>query len=156
MGKLQPNFSWQKYEGKQEDQKEQFQYQLQAMFIQIANTTNSTIDDASFFTRERQTSETWLAGQPIFTKTIVVTMPNAGTSSTPHGITTIVTEVSLSGQAQPSTFPASGQAIPLPYVNSASKANDIEINIDNTNVNVKSGANYSTYTGTVTIKYTKK
>ena len=43
--KLQPNFSWQKYEGKPEDQKQQFQYQLQTQHIVVANSVNGTIDD---------------------------------------------------------------------------------------------------------------
>ena len=69
MGKLQPNFSWQKYEGQPEDQKQQFQYQLQTQHIQVANSVNTIIDDESFFLRERQTSFAWVNNNAIWTLT---------------------------------------------------------------------------------------
>ena len=79
--KLQPNFSWQKYEGQPEQQREQFQYQLQSQHIQVANSVNTTIDDESYWTRERMTAFTWIDGSAIWTKTITGTIV-AGVSTT--------------------------------------------------------------------------
>src|SRR5689334_20582789 len=85
--KLQPNFSWQKYEGEPEDQRQQFQYQLQNQHIQVANSVNATIDDESFFTRERMTSFTWTDGKAIWKKTISGTIAAPGLTTVAHGIT---------------------------------------------------------------------
>lgn len=73
MSKLQPNFSWQKYVGKPQDEKDQFQFQLQRQFILIANSVNSTIDDLSYFLRPRATSWAWVNGSQIYKVTLATT-----------------------------------------------------------------------------------
>lgn len=156
MGKLQPNYSWQKYEGEPEDQREQFQYQLMNQHIQVANSVNATIDDDSFFVRERQTSFTWLDNRPIYTKTVTGTLTNApGTNSVPHGITGLRTLVSLSGTAQNAT-PMTALGFPLPYNDVNITANGIGLFIDTANVVVTAGNSaWLNYTFHVTIEYTK-
>lgn len=156
MAKLQPNFSWQKYEGKEEDQKQQFQYQLQSQHIQVANSVNATIDDESFFSRERQTAFTWLDGRVIYTKTITGTIAVApGVNPVPHGIPLIRTLVRLYGTAQNGT-PLSAFGFPLPYVDPVTPANGIGLFIDTANVYVTTGnASWLNYIFHVTIEYTK-
>lgn len=154
--KVQPNFSWQKYEGAEEDQKEQFQYQLQRQHIVVANSINATIDDASYFTRERLTGFTWVDGRPIWTKTITGTITTApGDTTTAHGIAGIRTLVSLSGTAQDAT-PAAAFLLPMPYVDPATAANGIGLFLTPTALVVRTAnATWLNYLFTATIHYTK-
>lgn len=73
-----------------------------------------------------------------------VPLPNAGTLSIPHNITcTAATSFTrIYGEAtNPST-----SYIPLPFVSATDVAHNIEVNVDTTNVNIITGANYSAYT----------
>lgn len=156
MGKLQPNFSWQTYEGEPEDQREQFQYQLQTQHIQVANSVNATIDDESYFARERQTSFTWIDGKPIYTKTVQGTITvSGGINSVAHGIARINTLVNLIGSAQNAT-PLTVLGFPLPYADPGTPANGLGLFIDPTNVYVSTGSGmWVGYTFYITIEYTK-
>jgi hypothetical protein len=157
MGKLQPNFSWQKYEGKPEDQQEQFQHQLQQQHILVANTVNSTIDDESFFTRERMTSFTWVNNKPVWTKTIAISAwAGGGTTNTiPLGITgdfTVIDMVCCISNGALST----SNTLLLPHIDVAVAANQISIVRSGTNIVLTSGGtNRSTYSGYVTIYFIK-
>lgn len=153
--KLQPNFSWQKYEGKPEDQKEQFQYQLQQQHILVSNSMNATINDASYFTKERMTGFTWTNNQFLWTKTISGTI--VGTALTPyaHGITGINAVVDLTGTAQ-DAFPMATFALPLPYIAAAALANSLSLFADPTNIYINApNATWNGYLFNVTITYTK-
>ncbi len=154
--KLQPNFSWQKYEGNPEDAEEQFQYQLQTMHIKTANAVNATIDDMSYFTKERPTGETWIDGQQLYTKTISGTITIApGLTPVLHGITGMRTLVRLSGTAQ-NAEPLTTLGFPLPYEDPGTPANGLGIFIDPTKVYVVAGnAAWLNYTFFITIEYTK-
>ncbi len=155
MGKLQPNYSWQKYEGQPEDQQQQFQYQLQNQHIQVANSVNTTIDDESFFTRERMTSFTWIDKKPIWKKTITGTVVGAALTPYAHGITGIRTVVALEGSAQ-NAVPLTTTAIPLPYVDPNTLASGVGLIADNTSIYINTGnATWSGYLFNVTIYYTK-
>lgn len=156
MSKLQPNFSWQKYEGNPEDQKQQFQYQLQTQHIQVANSVNTTIDDLSYWTRERVTGFSWVDGRPIYTKTITGTItPAPGVTTVPHGITGIRTVVGLTGTAQDAT-PLATFGLTLPYVDPTALANGLGLFIGTTDVFINAGnATWLNYIFHVTIQYTK-
>lgn len=159
--KLQPNFSWQKYEGKPEDQKDQFQYQLMAQHIQVANSVNATIDDASFWLRERQTAFTWVTGQAIYTQTYATTpWTGVGTVNTiPLGLTG-----GPKGQLRiigitcfiDNGTTTSSTTLPVPYIDVTISANSIQLQRVGQNVVITSGGtDYSTYSGYVTIYYVK-
>lgn len=153
--KLQPNFSWQKYVGRAEDEKQQFQYQLQQEHIVVANSVNATIDDASRWTRERQTAFTWIDGKPIYTKTFTTTLTVAGDNTINHGITGIERVVGLYGMAQ-DTIPMAIQAVPLPNVDPTTPANGIRLYTTTTQIHIfLGGATYQNYLAEVTIEYTK-
>lgn len=153
--KLQPNFSWQKYEGAEQNQKEQFQYQLQQQHILVANTTNSTIDDSSYFARNRMTGFTWTTGQAIWKKTISGVIVGSAVTAYPHGLTNIDIVTQLQGTAQ-DAIPMQIQAIPLPYIDPTTLANGVGIFVDNTDlwVNAANG-NWTGYIFSVTIYYTQ-
>lgn len=156
MGKLQPNFSWQKYEGRPEDQKEQFQYQLQQEHIVVANSVNATIDDESYFTKERQTSFTWINGRPIFTKTFTMTLAILGNNTINHNIIGIAQVVGLHGIVQ-NAIPLSTLALPLPYSDTTSLANQIALFTSPTQITIALNASspWQNYLAQVTIEYTK-
>lgn len=155
--KLQPNFSWQKYEGKPEDQKEQFQYQLQTQHIQVANSVNATIDDESFFTRERMTSFTWVNNKPIWTKTIATPAWTAvGTVNTiPLGIAGDFTVVDIVCCISDGALSSSNTLL-MPHVDPAGFANSVSIVRNGTNIILTSGGfDRSAYSGYVTVYYVK-
>jgi hypothetical protein len=155
MGKLQPNFSWQKYEGKPEDQKQQFQYQLQTQHIQVANSVNTIIDDESYFTAERQTNFTWIDSRPIWRKTITGLIVGAAITPYLHGITGIRTLVNVIATAQ-NAVPMTTVGFTLPFVDPATPANNIGIYVNTTQVVITTGnAAFNGYTFYVTIEYTK-
>jgi hypothetical protein len=155
MGKLQTNFSWQKYEGKPENQKEQFQYQLQQMFLQISNTTNSTIDDASYFTRERPTSDTWVDGKQIFKVSVATGALNAGTTPVVLPIVGNFTVIAMQCCVSDGALSTSN-TLNLPHLDVAVGANNISIIRNGTTVNIISGGtNYNTYSGYLTVWYIK-
>lgn len=153
--KLQTNFAWQKYEGEPEDQKNEFQYQLQSQHIQVSNSVNATIDDASFFTRERQTAFTWIDNKPIWTKTITGVIVGTATTAYPHGITGINKVVKLEGTAQDAQ-PLSAFALPLPYLDPTTLLNSLGLFMSPTAVFINAGnGTFNGYLFSVTIYYTK-
>lgn len=155
--KLQPNFSWQKYEGKEEDQKSQFQFQLQQQHIQVANSVNATIDDCSFFDRERPTGFTWVDGKQIYSKSIKVVWDplSGGTSSTnPLGITGNFTIVKMSCCISNGTL-SSSNTLMLPHIDPGVPVNEVAIVRVGTNVVLGAGVDRSAYTGYITVYYTK-
>ncbi len=152
--KLQPNFSWQKYEGNSEDQKQQFQYQLQNQHIQVANSVNSTIDDLSFFTRERATSWAWIDNRQIWKKTFTGTITGTSTNATAHGITGIRTVTRLYGTAQ-DAVPMTVNAIMLDHADNT-LANTLWIEVTPTQYLIHATNNtWNGYIYNLTIEYTK-
>ena len=162
MGKLQPNFSWQKYEGEPEDQREQFQYQLQSQHIQVSNSVNATIDDESFWTKERPTAFTWINGKQIYTKTITGVI--VGTAATPYAtsITGLTGLVRIEGIMQ--NTGTLTDAEPLPYLDPTSLAAGVGVYVQIAIVSglqvvtlyINAGNNdFSGYSFAVTIEYTK-
>lgn len=155
MPKVQPNFSWQKYEGDNQNREDQFQKQLQQEHITVANAINTTIDDLSFFTTERVTGFLWVNNAPIYTKTIQGVIVGTADTAYPTGITGLVTLVSIEGTAQ-DTSPM-GVGIPLPYVDPGTLANGVGIYMSGTDLHVKAGNNTrNNYSFSVTLRYTKK
>ena len=155
--KLQPNFSWQKYEGTPEDQKQQFQYQLQNQHIQVANSVNATIDDESFFTKERMTSFTWVNNRAIYTKTIPTSAWTVGgtVNTIPTGISTNFIVINMLCCISNGTL-SSSTTLLLPHIDVNVAANSIEIIRQGTNINLFSGGtDRSSYSGYVTVYYIK-
>lgn len=151
MSKLAPNFSWQKYQEDAKDAQQQFQYQLQRMYIDIANCTNATIDDISYFEAQRPTGETWVDGFQIYTKTITGTI--TGTAITTYPLdTTILNLVAISGVMQ-DTVPITAQANPLPFLNTAGNNVGIWATPSTVVIDAADGT-WDGYTFFITVKYT--
>jgi len=115
---------------------------------------------AQYSTTELVTGQKWfIPGDPNqyrFTYRKVIdfgALPNAATKSVAHGITTTNTTIFTRIFAT-ATDPAAStvnQAIPIPYVDPNTLANGIEINVDATNVNITTAANYTAYTTTYVV-----
>lgn len=86
-------------------------------------------------------------------------LPNTATKPVAHGITTNVgfSFTRIYGCAtKPNANPALFRAVPIPYVDPAVLANGILLNVDGTNVNITTAADYSAYTVTyVILEYIK-
>ena len=76
-------------------------------------------------------------------------LPNAATKSVAHGINfnSTVTFVSIYATA---TYQVSFTALPIPYA-SSTDVNEIEINVDATNVNITTGIDRTNYTITIVV-----
>lgn len=164
--KLPPNFTLQKFTGDPRDKDEQLLYQLQQMYIQIANSQNSEIDDASFFLKERKTSDIWIDGKPIWTYTVATGPLSTGTTSIvlPIKNATSFTLLRMEGSIADSTDPSIATYLPLPYVDGLVGANEIGWDIQGSGTPqapiftlniISSGTDYSAYSGYITVYYTK-
>lgn len=155
--KLPPNFSWQKYE---EDNKltddEQFMYQLQRQWIEIANALNGTINDDSYWLRERQTAFTWVDSRPIYTKSFTGTISVApGDTVVTHGITGLRDFISIKGSIQ-NAVPLTISGLPLPYVDPATPADGIGLSVTPTTFIIRTAsATWLNYIYNVTMQYTR-
>ena len=154
--KLQPNFSWQKYEGKPEDQKEQFQFQLQQQHILVANAINTTINDLSFFSTERETAFTWVDNKRIWTKTVPTSVWTSGGT-----INTIPMGITKAGQTLTITnivcaLNNANITLMIPHTDVTTPANAISMTRSGDNIIFTSGgSNFSAFSGYVTIYYTR-
>ena len=155
--KLQPNFSWQSYQGKDaKEEKKQLYFQLQQQHILAANAINTTIDDLSAFTTERQTSFIWIDNSLIYTKTFQFPLSIAGANPINHGIVNIATLIKASGSAQ-DTIPLTALAVPIPYVDVVFTANQIQLRVTSTQIIVTLGnATWQNYIASITLEYTKR
>lgn len=97
-----------------------------------------------------------LAGRQIFRMVVNFgTLPNATTTSQPHGIDVqdFFTFTRIYGT---STNPVDLTFIPLPYVSSSAVINNIELSADATNVYITTGIDQSAYTTTyIVLEYVK-
>ena len=155
MSKIQPVFSWQKYEGLEEDQRTQFQFQLQQQHIVVANGLNSTVDDSSTFLTARQTGFTWLGAKAIWTKTIATTAWTAGgtVNTIPLGIDGNFTVIAMTCCISDGATAASN-TLQMPHVDVAVAANQISITRQGTNVFLRSGGtDRSAFSGYLTVNF---
>lgn len=164
MTKLQPNFAWQKYEGKKDDEKEQFQYQLQVEHAIVANSVNASIDDLSYITFNqsgvekavsRATSWAWVNTAQIY-KIVLPTVPwtSVGTLMTiPIPVTgnfqVIFMQCCLSDGKL-----SSSNTVNLPHLDVITPANSIGWVRNGTSIFIGSGGtDYSAFSGYVTLYY---
>lgn len=103
------------------------------------------------------TSSDPLLLRPVFRKVIDFgALPNAATKTVAHNLVpdTTWSFTRIYGCA---TDPIALSYLPLPYSASTAVADNLEVYVDNTNVNVATGANYSAYTRTyIVLEYIKQ
>lgn len=156
MGKLQPNFSWQKYEGNDETQKEQFQYQLQQEHIVVANALNGTVSDGSYFSTNRETGYAWVDGSAVWTVTVTgVLTVSGGPNPFNHGEHNIIQVIDLTGTAQ-DTVSITALSLSVPYVDPSTLANGLGLYATPTQLIVTTGNSmWVGYTVNLTMRYTR-
>jgi len=123
-------------------------------FKRIVDALNDK-EIGSYNTVQSETGQNWFTSSDS-TKTRAVyrtvvdfgSLPNAATKSVAHNISTQATTIFTHIYAT-ATDPAASttnSAIPIPYVDPATLANGIRIDVDATNVNITTAANYTAYT----------
>ena len=120
-------------------------------FISPLDEDGITLD---YSTSEQTTNRTWIAGEPIYQKTIALgTLPNAaGTLVVNHNITNLLYIVKHDSWCY---APSTGQRLPIPFA-STTLANNVQININATQITITVGINRSSFTTNyVTLFYTK-
>ena len=103
-----------------------------------------------YATTEVDTGAKWIDGSAIFKKTVNIgNLPNNTTSTVAHNITNFGTLVRLE-----SAFTDGTNSAPIPYcAPTTSKA--VQAYVDATNITIGTGEDRSTYSGYVTLYYTK-
>lgn len=166
--KITPVFKFQRFVDDPDEDRKQLLAQLSQMYVQIANAINSIIDDASFFTKERITSDIWVDGKPIWTYTVATGALNAATTSVvldiKPGPTNYFKVIEITGSISDGTENFTSTYLPLPNTDGTSDANEISLTIVGSGTSVapvltleitSGGTNYAAYTGYVTVYYTK-
>ena len=108
-------------------------------------------EQRSYSTKEVNTGEKWLSGQPIYRKTIDCGyLPNAGNKTVAHNINGFDQAIKVFGVATS----ASGNNYPLPYATLSNELN-ISLFVDRTNIELSTGTDRSAVYCYVTLEYTK-
>lgn len=119
--------------------------------IAAVETEGQTLD---YSTSEQSSPRSWhLANSQVYQKTISFgALPNATTKNVAHNITNIDRVVRHEFWAKRAS---DGTQVPLPHVNNTAIGSALQLLVNNTNVQVRTSANYSAYDGEVTLYYTR-
>lgn len=94
---------------------------------------------------------TWVDGTTLYEKTVNCgAMPNNTTKNVAHSIINLDTVVQMYGMMK-----SANQQTPLPNVDSSAMTNQISLSINATDIILRSSGNWSTFSGYVTVRYTK-
>jgi hypothetical protein len=117
--------------------------ELQKMVIQRRRKPMSKLSRA-----EQDTGVLWIDGKHVYQKTIL--LGSLRVAQHVHGVVNIDTMVNLHGAATDKR----GNYIRLPHVDAQAIGNQIGLSVGPQFINVSTGADYSTYWGHVTMRYT--
>lgn len=119
------------------------------------NSEGNLLMDLNFSLSETYTGKLQTDGKKIYEKTINIgTLPNNGNSgvkNVAHGISQLDRVIDIRGIAVSGT-----ETIPLPHNNPWVLGETVTIRVSGANITVDTNSNKSSYTGYVTLKYTKK
>lgn len=119
------------------------------------NSEENLLMDLNFSLSETYTGKLWIDGKKIYEKTINIgTLPNNGNSgvkNVAHGISQLDRVIDIRGIAVSGT-----ETILLPHNNPWVLGETVTIRVSEANITVDTNSNKSSYTGYVTLKYTKK
>lgn len=106
------------------------------------------VTETHFNSTEQDSGMRWGAGEDIvYQKSIDLgALPNSASANTAHGISGIDIVIKFEGAAS-----AAASRFPIPHF----ATNGIEISMNNTNIIITTTSNLSSYTGVVTVYYTK-
>lgn len=101
-------------------------------------------------TNERATGRVWVDGSPLYTKTVSVgALPNATVINTLHNILGLGDIILLHGWARNGS-----NRIPIPYIGTTT-TDYVSVFCTNTQIRITTGIDWSSYSGYVTLEYTK-
>lgn len=117
------------------------------------NSDNTVISTVDYSTSEHAIG-TWINNKTLYEKTVDLgNMPNNASKSVLHGISQLTAVISMIGACyavQNSIF----YARPLP-MSDPTNSNNIRVDIGGSSITVKTGSDWSAYSGYLTIRYTK-
>ena len=118
---------------------------------QLENAEAGGAGGIDYSTTEQDTGLKWIDGKTVYQKTVSIgTLPNTNQANVPHLISNIDSIIMCTGFATNGT-----STLPLPYATNSDGAN-IGINCpDKTNITIFDGSDRSSFTGYVTLRYTK-
>lgn len=109
-----------------------------------------TIPVESYSTSEVDTGTTWIDDFTIYKKTVDIgELPDTDTKTVAHGITGFIMLIDVSG-----SFSDGTNSAPLPY-SSPTTTKNVQVYVDDTNISIVTGEDRSSYSGYVTLYYTK-
>lgn len=104
----------------------------------------------SYSTSEVKTGATWIDGKPIYRKVVNCgALPNNIRKSIAHNITNLSKVIHTYGIAVGTDF------LPMPYVNVTGASYDMQYWVETVNIVIATGNDRSSYTGYITLEYTK-
>ena len=116
------------------------------------NVINTLNEERSYSTEEHLTGRKWIDGKPTYEKTIDCgALPNNATKQVAHNITNIDEVIVIKGNAKDT----SGTRLALPFTSAYDIANSIQVTVSDTNIGIYAGSNRSSYSGYITLEYTK-
>lgn len=93
----------------------------------------------------------WIDGSTLYEKTIDLgNLPNNTTKNVVHSISNLDKVINIFGSGFNSSL-----KFPLPYVNADEVINSVQIQITSTNIEIKTRIDFSSYSGYITLQYTK-
>lgn len=107
-----------------------------------------------FYSADEKVVGQWVDGSPIYQKTIDIgALPNNTTKDVSHDISNLKVIISIDGYAT-DTSSNKSNCTPLPY-SAVTSSDSIAVWEYEGNLKIRTGINYSAYSGYVTLKYTK-
>lgn len=125
----------------------------------LIDTLIRGLDGVAEATEEQNTYDTdehvigkWIDGSDVYEKVVDLgALPNNTTKNIAHGITNLDYIISFGGTAK-----SGGTLIPIPYTPLAAIAeNGIALLFSDVNIGITTGKDRSSYTGYITLRYTK-
>lgn len=118
--------------------------------VYLFGNTNANVETALTYSETEHIVGKWIDGSTIYEKTVDIgNLPNATSKSVAHGITNLDKVISIEGFAR-----GGNNRVPLPYVATVS-TNNVAVSANNTNIAITAGGDSSSYSGYVTLRYTK-
>lgn len=124
---------------------------LKASQSDLSNLITTVANHSTYSTTEEVVIGTY-DGKPLYRKAVAISAlkNSAGSTTYAHGISNV--EVIMLGK---NSNAKNGVILPLPHVYPPSLTGCIGLNVDATNVIVLTGGNFSTYSATIWLEYTK-
>ena len=115
-------------------------------------TSNAVANSLSYSETEQKTGGKWIDGKPIYRKVVACgALPNNTTKNVAHNISNVGRFINYYGTAKGNTT-----TINIPYLDGSGHDYSVFVNVNNTNVVIRTYKDRSAYTDTyIILEYTK-